>query len=493
MTMLGIDAGTTHCKAGLYRLDGTEVHVASRPMPVRQQPDGSSSYEPAELWDIVAATIAEVTSRSEEPVAVVGIASMAETGLLLDRRTGQPRTAFVPWYDTAAARQAELLHEAGEPRERFARTGIFPSFKNSLAKILWLREQLPGITEGACWLSVADYIAYRLTRALGTDYSLAGRTYAFSLPDAAWDVPWLQGFGLAADLFPPAYPSGTSLGRVKEAVAGLVAGTPVAVSGHDHICAALAAGVVAPGPLFDSIGTAEALLGVITPRALGEAEYASKLTFGYHVAPGRFYWLGGLSASGGSLDWLRRILDDPPLDYAKTERLAAALPPGPGEILYLPYLAGSSSPWPDPHLAGAFIGLRAGHDRVALLKAVLEGTAFQIEAMRRAARDAFGNDGDRIVVTGGGARLQPWLQIKADITGCRHEVAAATEAAALGAALVAAARSGRYASVEEAVAAAARPPLQTIDPDPARHAAYRRRYEEGFLAWQEPLRRLAQD
>src|SRR5690606_7224596 len=210
---------------------------------------------------------------------------------------------FVPWYDTAAAPQAAQLRQADDPRRRFSRTGIFPGYKNSLAKILWLREQQPDITGDACWLSVADYIAYRLTGVAGTDYSLAGRSYAFSLPDAGWDEAWLQSFGLSTDLFPPANPSGTPLGRVTAPLPALPAGTPVAVSGHDHLCAAVAAGVVEPGCLFDSMGTAEVLMGVIPPRRLGEAEYASNLTFGYHTAPGRFYWLGGLSASGGSLDW----------------------------------------------------------------------------------------------------------------------------------------------------------------------------------------------
>src|SRR5690606_4252800 len=109
----------------------------------------------------------------------------------------------------AAAPQAERLRGADDPRRRFAQTGIFPGYKNSLAKILRLREQQPGITQGACWLSVADYIAYRLTGVPGTDYSLAGRTYAFSLPDAGWDEEWLQAFDLAPDLFPPATASGT--------------------------------------------------------------------------------------------------------------------------------------------------------------------------------------------------------------------------------------------------------------------------------------------
>ena len=209
MTLLGIDAGTTHCKAGLFRLDGTAIQIASRVMPARRQPDGRSIYDPAELWETVASVVSEVTAGSGSPVAVAGIASMAETGLLLDRRTGEPRTPFVPWYDTAAAPQAAQLRQADDPRRRFSRTGIFPGYRTA-----WPRSSgcansspiLPG-TPAGCRSPITSPIASPAWRV--PTILLPGAAAAFSLPDAGWDEAWLQSARPLHGPFPPASPSGT--------------------------------------------------------------------------------------------------------------------------------------------------------------------------------------------------------------------------------------------------------------------------------------------
>jgi xylulokinase len=96
-----------------------------------------------------------------------------------------------------------------------------------------------------------------MTGRMATDYSLAGRTYAFRIDQKTWDGPWLSSLGIDPDLFPHPLPSGANLGGVHPQAAqvtGLLAGTPVAISGHDHVCAALAAGIHAPGQVFDSMG-----------------------------------------------------------------------------------------------------------------------------------------------------------------------------------------------------------------------------------------------
>src|SRR5690606_25485205 len=97
-------------------------------------------------------------------------------------------------------------------------------------KLLWLRVREAAVPERAVWLSVADYIVYRLTGEIATDYSLAGRTYAFSLAEGEWDGEWLAQFGLAPELFPRPVAAGTLVGRVRPNVgteSGLAAGTAV--------------------------------------------------------------------------------------------------------------------------------------------------------------------------------------------------------------------------------------------------------------------------
>lgn len=495
--LLGLDIGTTHCKAGLFTPDGTLLGLAKRPMSTRHHPTGYAYYEPEVLWQTavgaICAAIGEVVASSGgKAITAVGVASMAETGLLLNRQTGVPCTPFLPWFDMSAAEPATLLNQTGTAYERFIRTGIYPSFKCSLAKLLWLQVRDAAVLNGAIWLSVADYVVYRLTGEIATDYSLAGRTYAFSLTQADWDAEWLAQFGLSLALFPHPVAAGTLIGTVRpsaQAETGLPVGTAVTIAGHDHVCAAFAAGAVEPGQVFDSMGTAETLIGALPQNLLGEAEFASGLTFGRHVVGGRHYWLGGLSMSGGSIEWLRAILGDPPMTYDEITCLLPEAPVEPGDLLYFPYLAGSSSPWPNPDVRGAFIGLGQTHGRAHLLQAILEGTAYQIEAIRRAAEQVTGSAIKQIVAAGGGTHNRTWLQIKADITGCEHVLLASAEATLLGAALLAGICGGLFANEREALAAVSRPPQATIPPRPQIHERYREVYEQQFLAWQTPLRK----
>jgi xylulokinase len=143
----------------------------------------------------------------------------------------------------------------------------------------------------------------------------------------------------------------------------------------------------------------------------------------------------------------------------------------------------------------AFVGLSASHSRGDLARAVLEGTAYEAEAIRQAAERMMGQAIDEIVVVGGGAKNRAWLQIKADVSGCRYQVPALPEATALGAALVAALGAGVLSGPEEVrcIAAKFREEGQTTVPDAERHQMYRRLYENGYARLQGPLRQVSRD
>lgn len=481
MLFLGVDIGTTHCKAGVFDAAGRVISIAHRPTPAQTTPDQRTIYDPQALWQATVSLIREV---AREGIAAVGVASMAETGLLLDRATGAARSAFLPWFDPASRPQAEYLRSAFDPLERFAKSGIRASFKCSLARLLWLREQARVSFDGGVWLSAADYIVYRLTGSLATDFSLAGRTYAFDILRRRWDTELLDALGFPHDIFPAALQSGTAAGVVTASDSGLPPGIPVTVAGHDHVCAALAVGAVRPGVVFDSMGTAETLVGALESLQLDAQTWASGLSYGCHVMADRYYWMGGISASGGSVEWLRAALNDPPLTYEQVADLAAAVGDEPTGILYYPYLSGSGIPRPDPSAAAALIGVRAAHQRGHLVRAALEGVAYEFETIRRAAEAASGHPIAVITAVGGGTRSRAWMQIKADVTGCRFDVCALPEATLLGAALSARRCAGQGDQ-----------PLNLMDggyesflPDAARHRQYRRIYEEGYLALQAPLR-----
>jgi sugar (pentulose or hexulose) kinase len=497
VSLLGVDVGTTHCKVAVCDLDGSLLRVVRQPTPLSHDHAGLSYYDPEALWLTVAGAIQDIGAQCDlATITCVGVASMAEAGLLVDLRSGEPRTEIIPWYDARTTQQARFIAMADDPIAQFRRTGLHSSFKYGLEKILWLRDRDPDVTDGAAWLSVADYIVYRLTGCMATDPTLAVRTYVYALEDGAWDEVWIRHFGLSPANFPPVMPSGESAGSVHgEAsdLTGLPIGTHAAVAGHDHICASLAVGLVHPGTVVDSMGTAESMVGVLDRLELGDEAFQSGLVMAPHVLSNRFCWLGGTRSAGGSVEWIRSMLADVPLSHEDAHRLLAAAGEGPTGLLYFPYLLGSGGLHPDDEVRGAFIGLSASHERGHLLKAVLEGTAFESESVRRAAEHLTSAAIGELTLVGGGASNEWWVQIKADVTGCRCMLPQVDEATALGAALLAGLGCGVLASEEalNAITNGFRAAGRTIYPDPTRHEAYRQVYDHAYAPIGDGLRRLS--
>ncbi len=491
MALIGIDIGTTNCKIGLFAENGSLLHTLNWPTPYERARDGRSTIDPGALWQSVAAGLRAVVMKNPEAkVLAVGIASMAESGLLIDRRTGAVLSPVIPWFDPSAAAQAEKLFQDSSAEEHFGRTGIRPSYKSSLAKILWLRDEGCTIQDGAVWLPVAGLIASELTGVLRIDATLACRTAAFQIEPRTWDTAWLGQLGLPEDLFPQISPSGTTSGRVNAKAnreTGLSIGTPVIIAGHDHVVASLAAGSGDLEAILDSMGTAEVLIGGLAERKINHNDYESGLMFGCHVIPRRLYWMGSLSAAGGSIDWLRGILGDPQLSIAQFEALANSVSPEPGEATYFPFLNGRSSIQPDAGPRGAFTGLSARLRRVDLVNAVLEGTAFEVESMRQAGERITGKAIRTITAAGRSTRSEPWMQKKADISGCRYEVMEMAEAALSGAAILGGVGAGIFTDAVSAAASWVRPAGRVFIPDPGRHERYRKKYEEIYLPTQKFL------
>ncbi|GAC1399124.1 MAG: xylulokinase [Chloroflexota bacterium] len=495
MALMGIDVGTSQIKVGLFDLNGEAIRLAGIPTPTQAGKDGHLQYDPETLWLSTLSAIRELLALSHDvPVEAIGVASMAEAGLLVDRASGEARSAILPWFDSRPSKQAAFIALQDSPKALFQRSGLRPSYKFGLSKLLWLRDSNPEALSSAIWLSVADFIVFRMTGSMATDPTLAARTYLFNIAEGTWDRVWIEHFTLDAALFPEVVPSGTPVGKVTADVAaqsGLDRSIPVAVAGHDHICALLAMGIVHPGPVLDSIGTAESVMGVLDSLCLDDRAFESELSIVPHVVGDTFCWLGGLPAAGASIEWIRAQLATEPIPYEAMASLVGELPAEPTGLLYFPYLLGSGAPYHNGNVRAAFIGLSGSHSRAHILKAVLEGTAFATEAIRRAAEILDDRPIDSFIAVGGGTRNRLWMQIRADVTGCAHRVPAEAEATALGAALSAGLGSGIVWGIH-AIAGIARytgEDCEIVIPSVDRHRAYRALYEEGYIPVGSSLRR----
>src|SRR5689334_5788384 len=259
--LLGIDVGTTNCKALIFDTAGVQRAAASTPTPVNYPRPGWAEHDPEALWQAVV-TVMRRALGQVDPACVrgVAVASMAEAGLLLDA-AGQPLTSLIAWYDSRSDPLFRRWREQFGDEHFLPIAGNRPNPVFGAFKLQWLRDNRPvAYAAAARWLHVADYIAFRLCGIMATDYSLATRTMLFDLPNLCWSDTLIAAAGLRADLLPTAVPAGTQLGGVTPAAAiatGLPAGVAVGCGGHDHICGALAAGADQEGVGLDSMGTAE--------------------------------------------------------------------------------------------------------------------------------------------------------------------------------------------------------------------------------------------
>jgi xylulokinase len=334
MLAVGVDVGSTNTKVALVAVDPPRVlRVLSRPTP----------RDAGDLTGLVCRLVGEVVAGAPVRPAVVGVASMAETGVPLDR-DGVALCELLRWDAGRGGEDAAALAAEYGAGPLFAATGVRVSGKVPMATWRWLRRTRPAVWAAmARWAGAADLVGLALTGRLATDHTLAGRTMAYRLPlpgaalPAAFDTDLLAAVGLRPEQLPTVGGPAGTVAASAAATTGLAAGTPVVIAGHDHQVGAWAAGAREPGAVADSLGTAESLI-----RVLGEppdrAAVAAQGMSLVRTAGGRYDALVAGSPSAGAL-LANRTASLP---------AAAALPPHPTGYLVLPYPSGRQSPAPDP-------------------------------------------------------------------------------------------------------------------------------------------------
>ena len=452
--LIGADIGTTNIKVVAFDRSGGAVEGASSPTPTHFPRPGRAYYDPDELWNSFAATLRQVTQKLEDPhrVASIAVASMGEAAVPLDA-SGEPTHDIIAWFDGRAKPQAERLGRVAGQDRLFGLTGLSLQPIFGLCKMLWLKENEPdAYSRTATWLNVADYMAFRLCGVAATDYSLASRTLALDLHGLRWADELLGEVGISPDLFAPLRGGGSFLGPVTPDAAsatGLPEGTSVAAGGHDHVCGALAAGVMQEGTMLNSLGTAEAIFlpleRPLTDPQVGHQGY----TQGAHVA-GQYYVFGGQYTSGASVEWLREALGG--VDYDTLVAEAEEVPPGSLGAFFLPHLRLANPPYDDPAARGAFVGLSTDMGRGALFRAVLEGLAYDSRNSLEPLLAHSGLDELRaIYAIGGGTQNRLLMRIKATVSNQAIIVVGVEEATSLGAAILGGIGAGVYANVPSAL------------------------------------------
>lgn len=332
--LLGLDVGTTSCKAAVVTLEGEEVAHGQAPLQWTGVPTGAEIAPTGFLACALAAAREALAAApgGDVRVAGLGVSSMAETGVLLDGH-GEPVTPAIAWYDSRGEAESDRLAEQ-VGRERFAAaTGLSPRALRTVAKYRWLRDNVPGAERGVRWLSVGDWLVHRLGGDQGAELSLASRTGWLDLHARAWWDETLEWSGAPDSLLPEPAVAGTPLGRVDGAILGEARGAVLAVGGHDHLSAAVGAGAVGEGDVLDSWGTAEAFVRAVAPLSPEQVNQAvaAHITVGWHAVPDRQNLLGA-TRSGAALGRVLALLGVTREGRDELERAALECDPTAGGI-----------------------------------------------------------------------------------------------------------------------------------------------------------------
>jgi xylulokinase len=350
------------------------------------------------------------------------------------------------------------------------------------SKIVWLRNNEPEtFARVRKVLLPKDYIRYKLTGEYATEVSDASGTSLFNVAQRKWADEMLDGCEIPRDWMPAAYESPEVSGQVTAEAAWetkLSPGTPVVGGGGDQAAGAVGNGIVETGIVSSTVGTSGVVFAFSdTPTV----DPGLRLHTFCHAVPGKWHLMGVMLSAGGSLQWYRDTFAQPekmvagalskdPYELITDE--AAQVPVGAEGLLFLPYLTGERTPYPDPHARGVFFGITRRCTRAYFVRSILEGVAFGL-------RDSFEIMREmklpirQVRASGGGSRSALWRQIQADVAGLSHVTINVDEGPALGVALLAGVGAGVYPSVEEACRQVIKVE-KTTDPCAVNHAAYNR-------------------
>lgn len=465
MAVIGIDLGTQSLKAV----------VVDEPLIVR----GShrTTYQPAyprpgwaeqdsTVWlDALRPTISAALAASSLTAADIDAISVTGQldGCLPVGNDGRALAPALIWMDRRAVNEISGI----DPDWIRERTGTVLDPTHMAAKIRWFSKHLAQANQVAHWHQPVSYIVSRLCGHHVMDHSLASTTMLYDVHRTCWSDELLAVFEIDRRQLPDIADAMAIAGELTPYgadLSGLLPGTRVIVGTGDDFSGAVGAGIVAPGRISSSIGTAE-VVGAISDTAIHDED---DLVETHGFPGGRYFlenpgWLGG-----GAVTWFCSTFGIS--SAAEMAALAGSGAPGADNLLFLPALAGAMAPRWIPSARGAFYGLTAGHGRSECARAVMEGCAFAMRDVSSRLAEMLGPSA-AIRLSGGGSQSDIWASIRADVSGLPIEVVTNPDTAPLGAAVFALMSASKTPSIEE-LAARINPVAKVVEPNPETTSRY---------------------
>jgi xylulokinase len=450
--LIGIDVGTSATKGLAITPDGTVIAREEAEYPLSTPRPGWSEQDPDDWWRATETVLASLQSSAGRP-AGIGLSGQMHGLVALDANDRPLRPAIL-WNDQRTQAECDEIEQTIGLERLIALTGNRALTGFTAPKILWLRRHEPEIYENIKRVALPkDYVRLRLTGDHATDVSDASGTVLLDVANRRWSDEVLDALQIDPAWLPTVLESPDTSGETST-------GIPVAAGAGDQAAGALGVGVDRPGPLSIALGTSGVVFAALDRYA---SDPQARVHAFCHAVPNAWHLMGVMLSAAGSLTWLRNATD-PNISFDKLMSEAERWPAGAENLVFLPYLQGERTPYPDPDARGAFAGLSLRHDRGALTRAVLEGVAYGL----RDSLDLIAELGEppkQGRISGGGARSDLWTRIVASVLELPLERVQVDEGAAFGAAILGGVAAGVWPDVHAAVKATVNP-RDPIDPNP---------------------------
>jgi xylulokinase len=421
--LLAHDLGTSGNKATLFDMEGNLLGSKTVPYKTFYSNITWAEQDPQAWWDAVcSSTRAILGSHKAEDIGVVAFSGQMMGCLAVDEK-GVPLKNHIIYSDQRAVKQTQSLVERIDAKRVFEITGHRASPSYAIEKLMWLRDNEPEVYKNTHkMLNAKDYINFKLTGRMVTEFNDASGTNALDLKKLAWSEEIIEAARVDISKFPDLIQSIGIVGEVTAQAAqatGLKKGTLVVAGAGDGGCATVGIGSVRPGITYNYIGSSS-WISTTSTEVLQDAEMKN-FTWA-HPVPGYMQPCGTMQTAGSSYAWLKEQLGQWEIHEAAKKGInpyrlldgqVEQSSVGANGVLFLPYLLGERSPRWNPDAKGAFIGLTLEKTKADMFRAVLEGITMNLSLILDVMKAQVHIQEMRVL--GGGPKGKQWRQILADV------------------------------------------------------------------------------
>jgi len=435
--LIGIDIGTSSAKAVAFSTKGSFLLKKSVPYPIESPRQEFKEQNCELLFEAVLTTLKEVVQAMDGKLLGISFSSVLHSIIAVDKK-GKPLTNCLIWADNRSCAYASELKGTELGKAIYKKTGTPIHPMTPLCKISWIRDHQPDTFRRTVkFISIKEYILFRLFGVFRVDFSVASATALFDNSNLKWFAPALRFAGIESHHLSKPVPPTFLLPPLKKELADYLKispKTPFVIGAGDGCLANLGALAMREGEAVVTIGTSAAVRMTSTKVIYDEQERL----FNYLLTE-KIFVSGGATNNGGIVyQWFMEHFYE--TDFSKTEILKKVkalekIPAGSEGLLFLPYLAGERAPLWDASAKGIFFGISSQHTKAHFHRAVLEGILFNIFQIGQALEEAAGKM-ERIYANGGFAQMDFAMQMIADIFGKEVSILETEEASAFGAVIL---------------------------------------------------------